>query len=175
MTKRRLPLTFENALTRIAGELGWTKVAEICGVQERACRNWSDPDTTQAISMEAALRLDVAFHAAGGQGSPFLQCYATRLDAEQLAANPGRERLLECAGRASKEAGEAIAAALAAAMPGAHPADFVVGEKELEEAIDALTHTLAALKARRAHADHVGEPAVGWPAGATETRAPDTS
>lgn len=155
MTKRRRPLTFENALTKIAAELGWPRVAEICGVQERACRNWSDPDTTQAISMEAALRLDVAFHAAGGEGSPFLQCYATRLDAEQLAATPGRERLLECAGVAAREAGEAVAAALAAALPGARPGDFVVGEKELEEAIDALTRTLAALKLRKDQADRL--------------------
>ncbi len=149
MTKLRAPLTFENCLARVAGHIGWAKVAEIVGQAERTVRNWSEPDTTAAIPLEAALKLDVAYHAAGGEGTPFLICYATRFDTESLAACPGREELLDAAARTALETGEAVSAALAAARPRAGRADFAIAEKELEESIAAAHHTLAALRARR--------------------------
>lgn len=149
MTKRRLPLTFENALTKVAGHIGWTDTARICGQAERTVRNWSDPDTTASITLDAALKLDVAYHAAGGEGAPFLLCYATRVDAESLAACPGREALLASVARAALESGEAVAATLLAALPNASPAHFAIAERELEESISALTHSLAALRLRR--------------------------
>lgn len=153
MTKRRRPLTFENALTTVAALIGWDEVARICGTQERACRNWSDPDTRQEIRIGAAQKLDVAFHAAGGKGTPFLTCFSANVEAAQLAAVPGREALLASAGRVAREAGEAVSAAVTAALPGASAADFYLGEREIEEGIAALTNMLAALRARQAHAD----------------------
>lgn len=149
MTKRRDPLTFENALSKVAGHIGWFEVARIVGQAERTVRNWSDPDTTASISLEAALKLDVAYHAAGGEGTPFLFCYATRLDAESLAACPGREELLLAAAKSAKESGEAISATLSAASPMAKLADFSIAERELEDSIGALTSALAAVRARR--------------------------
>jgi hypothetical protein len=148
MTKRRLPLTFENALTKVAGVIGWPEVARICGQVERTCRNWSEPDTTAAISLDAARKLDVAFLAAGGEGAPFLICYATRIEADSLAATPGREQLLDSIGKAARESGEAVCATLSAALPNASPAHFAIAERELEESICALTHSLAALRIR---------------------------
>lgn len=149
MTKRRHALTFENALSKVAGHIGWTKVSEICGQAERTVRNWSDPDTTASISLESALQLDVEFHKAGGQGAPFLVCYATRVDAERLASCPGVEALIAAAAQAARESGEAIAAALKAARPEADHADFSIAERELEESLAALNHSLAAVRARR--------------------------
>lgn len=149
MTKCRAALTFENALTKVAGHIGWGETAKICGQAERTVRNWSDPDTTSCISLEAALRLDVAFHAAGGEGAPFLLCYATRMELERLAACPGREALLASIAASAKESGEALSAALSAAHPRADRADFAIGERELEESIVALQNSLAALRARR--------------------------
>jgi hypothetical protein len=149
MTKRRAPFTFENALTRVASEIGWTEAARIVGQAERTIRRWSEPDTTAQISLEASLKLDVAFHAAGGEGFPFFRCYAMRLDAESLAAVPGREQLLAGAARSAKESGEAVAAILGAAHPNALPADFAIAEREIEETMAALTVSLAALRARR--------------------------
>lgn len=150
MTKVRPPLTFENALTKVAAAVGWEKVAEICGQAERTVRNWSEPDTTASITLEAALKLDCAFHAAGGEGAPpFHLCYATRLDLERLAACPGREELLASIGTAAKESGEALAAALAASKPGAGRAAFAIAEKEFEETIAAFQTGFAALRARR--------------------------
>ena len=149
MTKSRPPLTFENALTKVAGQLGWEETARICQQAERTVRNWSEPDTTASITLEAALKLDVAFHAAGGEGTPFLLCYATRVDAESFAAVPGREALIASAARSAKENGEAVHATLHAAHPRAKPIDFAVAEREIEESINALHGQLAALRARR--------------------------
>lgn len=149
MTKRRLPLTFENALTKVAGVIGWAVAARICGQAERTVRNWSEPDTSAAISLDAALALDVAFHAAGGDGSPFLSCYSTRVESNTLAACRGREALLNCIARVALESGEAVAATMSAALPDASDAHFVIAERELEESIATQTHALAALRLRR--------------------------
>lgn len=149
MTKRRAALTFENALTKVAGQIGWPQVARICGVAERTVRDWSDPDTSAAINLDAALKLDVAFHLGGGEGAPFLVCYATRVEAESLAASPGREALLACIAKVALESGEAVAATLSAALPNASHTHFAIAERELEESIATQTHALAALRLRR--------------------------
>lgn len=148
MTKVRAPLTFENALSQVAGVIGWAKTAHIVGQAERTVRNWSEPDTTAKISLEAALKLDVAFHEEGGEGAPFHDCYATRLDVETLAAVSGREALLAGVAIAAKESGEAVHAAIVAAHPNASHADVVLAEREIEEAIKAKTNVLGAIRAK---------------------------
>jgi hypothetical protein len=149
MTKVRPPFTFENALTQVAGHIGWPRTAEIVGQAERTVRNWSDPDTTASITLAAALKLDEEFHRAGGEGTPFLHCYATLLEATKIAASPELAALIASAATSAKETGEAIHAVLAAATPKATLADLAIGERELEEGIAALTKSLAALRARR--------------------------
>ncbi len=150
MTKRRAALSFENALTKVAGVVGWAEVARICGQAERTVRNWSEPDTTASITLNAALALDVAFFAAGGGDcSPFLMCYAIRVDADKLVACPSREALIACSALAARESGEAVAATLAASHPSASLATIAIAEREIEESITASTAALAALRARR--------------------------
>lgn len=153
MTKERPPLTVELALTKIAVAIGWDQVAAIAGQCERTVRNWSDPDTTpkaaDAISLELALKLDVAFRVAGGDGAPMLQCYATRLDTETADAVADKVALARQAAKAAKEGGEAIAAVIAAAMPGASEQELARAEIELEESIAAQTNIVATLRAGR--------------------------
>ncbi len=146
MTKRRPPCSFENALTKIAGIIGWPRAAQIVGQAERTVRNWSDPDTGAGINLDAALALDVAYQAAGGDGTPILQCYVTRLQADTRDALFSSDAIAHAAARTAKEGGEAVAAAIAAARPGATAADFVVAEREIEESIVAQTDTLAAIR-----------------------------
>lgn len=149
MTKQRDPFTFELALTKIAAVIGWTAAAQIVGQAERTVRNWSDPDTSAAITLDAALKLDVAYRRAGGEGAPMFQCYAARLDADTLAAGSTSEALLKSIAIAAKEHGEATAALIAASRPGASAADFAIAERELEETICAQNNTLANLRAVR--------------------------
>jgi hypothetical protein len=149
MTKLRPPLSFENALTKVAGHIGWERTAAIVGQAPRTVRNWSEPDTTAKITLDAALQLDVEYHKAGGEGTPFLLCYATRVEADRIAASPELQALIDCAASAAKEGGEAVSATLHAAKPRASIADLVIAEREHEDAISAHTKSLAALRARR--------------------------
>jgi hypothetical protein len=153
MTKARDPLSFELALTRVAGRVGWDVVASIAAHSERTIRNWSDPDTgpaaAAAISLDLALKLDVAYRANGGEGAPMLQCYSTRLETETAAALADVAAIAHSAAIAAKESGEAIAAAIAAAQVGASPAQLAAAELELEQVICAFTDTLARIRAGR--------------------------
>lgn len=153
MTKARAPLTAELALTRIADVTGWHTLAEISGFSERTVRSWSDPDNgpkaEKAISLELALKFDVAYRAAGGEGSPLLQWFTTRLEAEVQIALADSAAIINSIAVASREHGEATAFALAAALPGASPAVGIRAELETEQAISALMITLASLRAGR--------------------------
>lgn len=149
MTKLRPPVTAELALTKVAALIGWEDVSRIAGQAERTVRNWSDPDTTAAISVEAAIRLDIAHQAAGGDGFPFFTYIATRLDLEAEASFADSNTLVRAVATATRETGEANAAALDASLPGAEQADLIVAEREIEESIAAMTHTLATVRTMR--------------------------
>lgn len=147
MTKRRDPLTYHRALTKIAAVIGWDHCGAICGVTEKSVRNWSDPDVDAEIRLIDAERLDRACLAANGS-TPFLEVYGLRLDvaAHQSAALD----VAEMAAAAAKETGEAVAALVLAANADASPAKIREARKQLEEAIHALTEGLAALDRRDA-------------------------
>lgn len=82
MTKLRPPASFELALTRIAGYLGWEECARIVDRSERCVRNWSDPDIAEFPTIAQAFALDAAYCAAGGGPASFHRTYALRLDIE---------------------------------------------------------------------------------------------
>lgn len=149
MTKRRAPLSYELALTKVASLLGWPACALTLGQSERTVRNWSDPDASAGIRMDAAETLDLAYQEAGGVGAPFLECYATRLKTGLADGLGSAEAIAAAAAAAAKEGGEAVAAAIIAARPDASDQDFVIAEKELEEAISAKNAALAAIRQRR--------------------------
>jgi hypothetical protein len=151
MTKLRNPLTFELALTRVAGLIGWEKVAELAGHRDpRAVRRWSDPDDApsaeNAIGLGLALKLDVAYQEAGGDGAPMWQCYSTRLETDTRDAFFSTEKLVAAAATAARESGEAIEATIMAARPGASRNERARAELQIEESIAAQMTTLAHLR-----------------------------
>ena len=149
MTKRRAALTYELALTKVAGLIGWPRCAEILAVAERTVRNWSDPDAAANIRMDAAEALDVAWQQGGGNGAPFLEVYATRLKAALVDCLGSAEAIADAAAAAAKEGGEAVSWAIRASRPDATEADYAAAEREIEEAIEANTGALAAIRNRR--------------------------
>ena len=60
MTKVRDPLSFEKALTTVAGVLGWPRCAQITGTPESTLRNWSDPDVSGGVTFDKGEALDLA-------------------------------------------------------------------------------------------------------------------
>lgn len=153
MTKRREPITFHRALTVVAAHIGWDRAAAICGVTERAVRNWSDPDTDSEIRLIDARRLDQAFMEHGGGEPPFLQVYKLQLELAALSASERSKCLSNAASVAAKEGGEAVAALIRAAQPDAGAADRRAAEREAEEAIAALSEGLAILRTENGTAD----------------------
>lgn len=143
MTKRREPLTFHRALTEIAGRIGWDKCAMLVGRSERLVRMWSDPEADSEISIIDALRLDKAFLASGGEHAPFNRVFTLQLE---IASSEVDIDVTLAAAKAAKEGGEAVAALIAAAT---RPTDIEARRRayhEAEEAVDALTDGIAALK-----------------------------
>jgi hypothetical protein len=144
MTKFREPITFHRALTTVAAKIGWDRCAAICGLGERAVRNWSDPDTDTEIRLIDARRLDQAYLAAGGDHPPFHRTYALQLGLE-LREPATAPTITTAAAHIAKEGGEAIAAMLDAAARASGEAARRKARREVREAIEALGTGLDAL------------------------------
>lgn len=145
MTKARAPLTFDNALVKIAALLGWEAMAKVVEKKERTVRNWSDPDTGEQCPIGDAHKLDLAYQVAGGEGAPMFETYALLLEvsrAERFADQAELGRRLRIA---IKEGAEAHTAILELALPGADDSSRPRTRREVEEAIAALTATLPLL------------------------------
>lgn len=140
MTKARPPLTFYRALSRVADLIGWDGCAAVCAKSESTLRKYGDPDAEREISLRDAMRLDLAFARAGGDGAPLFQAYAARLEIESLRDDDGC--FVGLAREAARESGEAIDALLGLTSGG----DAKAALKEAEEAHAAFGKSIAALK-----------------------------
>lgn len=134
MTKARTPLTTADAMTRVAGLLGWAEVARIASRSNRCVRNWSDPDHDTSAPIDTARNLEVAYRAAGGEGSPFLEAFAHQVDQQLAAVTACQTALVADCADVSRETGEAIAFSLVLAQPGASPRDALRALAEVEQA-----------------------------------------
>jgi len=158
MTKVRPPASFHDAITRIAGQIGWDGCASALStngrkVAERTIRNWSDPDTSPTISIDDALTLDLAYRAAGGIGTPLFDAYALQLEREVEQARLHQPCLIRTTAAAAKETGEAMHALVLAASPHASPNDKARAAAEIVEAVEALNKSLVALGMTPKHPD----------------------
>jgi hypothetical protein len=135
MTKVRAPVTFDNALSRIAGQIGWPAMAAATGQAERTVRDWSDPDTGRQCTVTAAVALDLAYLAGGGGARPMLETFTLLVDHAQAAAFGDQLALAEQTCSVIKEAAEAERALVRAILPGATAADRATARHEVEDAI----------------------------------------
>jgi len=133
MTKRRAPLTFDLALIRIIDLIGWEAAAQACNRAQRTVQNWTNPDTPEACPIDCAERLDLAYQAAGGEGAPMFECYATRLETGRAEVFADQVALSRHAERIAKEGGEAISAIIRASRDGATEEDRREALRETEE------------------------------------------
>ncbi|MBB5985332.1 hypothetical protein [Sphingobium lignivorans] len=145
MTKRRPPLTFFAALVRAVELLGYDGIAQILGCSESLVRKLSDPDTEREISLRNARRIDEAYQRAGGDGAPFLECYALQLELAGSDLRPSQADLLAAVGAAAKETGEAVAFALKAIENEGCDLSRAQALREIEEGIASLTGIAAKL------------------------------
>ncbi len=145
MTKPRTPLTFPDAVTRVAGVLTFAAMAKLLKRSDRCVRNWSDPGTGASPSIVQALALDAAYRLAGGEGSPILEAYASQLDAQLAALTACTSALAGDLGIAARECGEAISSAVAVTQPGASISQVHCALVESEQARSALAQVIERL------------------------------
>jgi hypothetical protein len=121
--KVRAPLTTDQALARIIGQLpnGYRDAEKATDRSESYLRACGDPDRLERLCFDDAIALDIAFQAAGGEGSPLAEHFLLRVEMGQLARFAHRFGLLEKTEQVVRESGEASAALIRACQPGAGP------------------------------------------------------
>jgi hypothetical protein len=132
VTKARLPLTFADAATRVAGLLGYETCRIIVGRSDRTVYEWANPSSQTCPTLAQAALLDAAYAAAGGEGHPFHEAYEHQLALADNAARACFRELGDDVAGFAKEAGEAIAAAIAVSQGNASPQQIyrAIGEAE---------------------------------------------
>jgi hypothetical protein len=146
MTKLRVPLTDADAMTRVAGLIGWAEACRVAGRADRTLRDWSDPSTATTPTLVQARALDAAYITAGGEGAPFRDAYEFQLDLTIDRQEACRHALVADVAAASREFGEAVAAALVITQSNASPLDAhraVAEVAQAAERVDALHRRLA--------------------------------
>ena len=140
MTKRRAPLSIEQALQRIAGQMagGVDGMAAAVTRQPGTVRAWMDPDRPEQVRIEAAITLDLAYQAEGGEGAPIYEAYLARLEVADNARFAEKHRLLEFTQGVVKEAGEACAALIALSCRDASETERRIAEREVAEAYEKI-------------------------------------
>lgn len=163
MTKHRAPCSVEQALCRISGVIDWPIMGAVVERDARTVRLWSEPDRPEGISLRHAILLDAAYRRAGGKGAPLHEAFGYLVDAACTDLYPSGDELAACAIRCIKEGGEANAAIVLASRPDATDDERSAAAREVQEAIEELSHTLPYLT-KSAGLDGVGEGITGVPA-----------
>ncbi|MEG3182103.1 hypothetical protein [Sphingomonas sp. LT1P40] len=138
MTLARDPLTFAEAVSRIADRIGYSAAARLVGRSERLVRKWSHPTSRAFPTLDQGLRLDAAFMADGGDGAPILETYARLFDLAAGTTLACHLSLASAVAVAAREHGEAIEESLKIAHPGASERDVRRAIGSTEEASSAM-------------------------------------
>lgn len=148
MTKPRAPLTIDAALTRIAGQFqnGFTDLKPFVDRDPETIRKWGDPAQPHQLPMWAAIKLDIAFQQAGGEGAPIFECYELLLQVARQETFADELQLQRGACDLVVQSAEAVEAIVIAGMPGATQAQKDRAAAELEDVDQLVPRLLARLK-----------------------------
>jgi hypothetical protein len=152
MTKLRPPVSIENTLYRVLGELGIERAAEVTGRDPHYLRALSDPDKRESLTVRDLVALDLACRAAGDATFPLYETVGLILVAAGAERFAAAATIGEHARELSREHGEAAAALFDAVL---HPGDvrrLETALREAEEAHCASTDTIAVLTDQLARA-----------------------
>lgn len=132
MTKLREPVTLENTLFLVLGRLTIERAAEVVGCSTHHLRALSDPDKRERLTIDDAIKLDLAHRADAGEGYPLFETYGRLLDAASAERFADADALGRLTVKVAREAGEATAALVAATRPNATVQDLEHALRELE-------------------------------------------
>ncbi|HEX7852301.1 MAG TPA: hypothetical protein VF503_01235 [Sphingobium sp.] len=140
MTKQRDPGSIDEALAMIAGQVpgAWAALAQHVDKAESTVRKWGDKDAEGFdINLPAAIALDILYQQHGGDGRPLYDCYGHLVGVAMAKRFPDHFELMRRTAAIVKEFGEAEAALILAALPGADGDDRRDAKREL---LDAYRH-----------------------------------
>jgi len=139
MTRQRAPLSLDAAIGRIMAQLGgWNEVARVTGKAPRTCEKWGafdiadadDPDARD-IPMRAAVKLTIAYQAAGGVDDPIGQAYADQVRIAASEAFGDKQELRRESIGFLRETSEANLALLEATEPDAGADEEAIATKQV--------------------------------------------
>ena len=153
MTKVRPPLSIENTLLRVLGEIGLDEAARLTGRTTGYLHSLTDPDKRECLAVRDLETLDLEHHQRFGTGFPLFEAVGRRLGSARAERFADAAAIGEHARTLSREHAEALAALLDAAL--ATTPDKRVLEKALREAED-LDHSVdGVIAAIRSAIEHV--------------------
>lgn len=133
--KPREPGTFEDAISRIVGELTAAGAGEIIGKSKSRIYAAMDADASNhsQLDLDQALKLDIEHHNATGEEGPILRAYREQYETAISEMSDGLS-LVARMGLISKEVGEAIQSLAV----GTDPTGPRGGEMTRREALNSL-------------------------------------
>jgi len=145
VTQLRAPLSFADAMTRVAGVIGWPEAAHIARRRQRTVRYWSEGNCQTTPSIAMAVKFDAAYRAAGGEGAPFAEAHAHLLGMHTEREDACRRALAADLATAARETGEATAHAIIVATSNASPRDTMRAVAEAEQGRNAMARLVRRL------------------------------
>ncbi len=159
MTKRRVPDTFQEAMTKVLAQIGADEAARVMTELEavhrtkkrhgpykaRSMHEWSDPDTGTLPTLLQALALDTAHRLAGGEDAPFRDAFTQQLDIKVEQEDACRRQLVADSLQFIRESADLQGALFTAAQPGASPLDHhraLVEAQEVESVLRRIRRRL---------------------------------
>lgn len=136
MTLVREPLTTEQAFDRVIGDLRIERAAAAIGKvgKEHYLRAISNPANEQRLALDDSVALDIAYATEIEPGHyPLFESYRLRLALAEQSAIRDAIELSQHAARCAREGGEATAALIEAATPGASDAVLRRAIAQLED------------------------------------------
>lgn len=146
MTKLREPVTIENTLYRVLGELTIERAAEATGRAVSYLRALTDPDKREQLTVRDLELLDLACHEKLGQGFPLFEALGRRLETARADRFAGAACIGRHAVEVAKENGEAVAALLEAALSAGDPRLLEEALRQSEDVHRVVTATIATIR-----------------------------
>ena len=150
MTKARPPVSIENTLRLLLGELTLDTAAEVTGRAPGYLHNLTDPDKREQLSANDLVLLDSAHHARFGRGWPLHQTLELLL----RSSGPYAESVVlqRHVVDVARESGEAVATMAEAALHTKRPGAVDAALREAEEAYSAFGAAITSMRGLVAHA-----------------------
>lgn len=152
MTKLRAPLTIEDAANRVIGAIGMDQAVKATGRNPDYLRSLTDPDKRYKLTVEDAIKLDIAHQADGHEGAPIYETYGTLFDIAHAERFSDNHRFAQLVADFIKEVGDAGRALVVASLPGAGASEDRDATRETAEAVEAANVLLSHLTRRSAQA-----------------------